>query len=178
MKIFQIDCIRGAQFHEGCRLKEYLHRPNDLFCLPANHLLHWKSIYIKANQNVVGLQSTSLFFHFFKMLYWDLAQMKLFFLKSYDRNINQSSFMNRKMISIDETFPVDGDFMLFLLISGVGCWIWVFVEGTLFVHVNLFHLLFSAALLLINGGAGAPPCTTIPPSNSPPVVELPKNEVG
>ena len=54
------------------------------------------------------------------------------------------------MISIDETFPVDGDFMLFLLISGVGCWIWVFVEGTLFVHVNLFHLLFNAGLLLIN----------------------------
>ena len=84
-------CIWGAQFHEGCRLKEYLHRPNDLFCLPANQLLHWKSIYIKANQNVVGLQSTSLSFHFFKMLYrvarlgvkiiwiWDLAQMKLFF---------------------------------------------------------------------------------------------------
>ena len=74
----------------------------------------------------------------------------LLFLKSYDRNINQSSFMNRKMILIDETFPVDGDFMLFLLISGVGCWIWVFVEGTLFVHVNLFHLLFNAGLLLIN----------------------------
>ena len=54
------------------------------------------------------------------------------------------------MISIDETLPVDGDFMLFLLISGVGCWIWVFVEGTLFVHVNLFHLLFNAGLLLIN----------------------------
>ena len=74
----------------------------------------------------------------------------LLFLKSYDRNINQSSFMNRKMILIDETFPVDGDFMLFLLISGVGCWIWVFVEGALFVHVNLFHLLFNAGLLLIN----------------------------
>ena len=42
----------------------------------------------------------------------------LLFLKSYDRNINQSSFMNRKMILIDETLPVDGDFMLFLLISG------------------------------------------------------------
>ena len=61
------------------------------------------------------------------------------------------------MISIDETFPVDGDFMLFLLISGVGCWIWVFVEGTLFVHVNLFHLLFNAGLLLINQTPPAQP---------------------
>ena len=65
--------------------------------------------------------------------------------------------MSRKMISIDETFPVDGDFMLFLLISGVGSWIWVFVEGTLFVHVNLFHLLFNAGLLLINQTPPAQP---------------------
>ena len=65
--------------------------------------------------------------------------------------------MKGKMISIDETFPVDGDFMLFLLISGVGCWIWVFVEGTLFVHVNLFHLLFNAGLLLINQTPPAQP---------------------
>ena len=65
MKILRWSCIRWAQFHEGCRLKEYLHRPNDLFCLPANHLLHWKSIYIKANQNV----STSLFPNCFKMLW-------------------------------------------------------------------------------------------------------------
>ena len=83
-------------------------------------------------------------------LFWTWLKWYFFLLKSYDRNINQSSFMSWKMISIDETFPVDGDFMLFLLISGVGCWIWVFVEGTLFVHVNLFHLLFNAGLLLIN----------------------------
>ena len=83
-------------------------------------------------------------------LFWTWLKWYFFLLKSYDRTINQSSFMNWKMISIDETFPVDGDFMLFLLISGVGCWIWVFVEGTLFVHVNLFHLLFNAGLLLIN----------------------------
>ena len=79
-----------------------------------------------------------------------------------------------------------GDFMLFLLIlmkpmiswwiyQDWWCWswrwwgfyvisidfwgrsrIWVFVQGALFVHVNLFHLLFNVRLLLINNLARAP----------------------
>ena len=79
-----------------------------------------------------------------------------------------------------------GDFMLFLLIlmkpmiswwiyQDWWCWswrwwgfyvisidfwgrsrIWVFVQGALFVHVNLFHLLFNVRLLLINNQPGSP----------------------
>ena len=45
---------------------------------------------------------------------------------------------------------MEGIFMLFLLIFGATRWIWVFVQEPLFVHVNLFHLLFNVRLLLIN----------------------------